>query len=186
MKILQYNCQSLKNNTDRISFYLNKIGYVIVVLSEVFSNKNRTNKIINFNLIEKTRADGYGGVAIGLRKNIKFNRIRYQCDDIVIIRTNNLKRNFYICTVYFPPSMKINCFSSISNLVYFLEPFNDVLILGEFNVRNINWGDVLNTPRGTLLENLLHQTDFSILNNGDFINDSSGSVLDLSISNTRE
>lgn len=41
----------------------------IVVLSEIFSeSKTQSNKLINFNLVQNFKADGYGGAAIALIK----------------------------------------------------------------------------------------------------------------------
>lgn len=57
------------------------------------NNLNDTNKLLNSNIVEKVRKDGYGCIAIGIRKYIKFARIRYDANnDIVIIKTTNLNK----------------------------------------------------------------------------------------------
>lgn len=70
LKILQFNCQSITPNKNKIEFFLNKNNYDIVILSEIFRCE-KSFKIINFNLIFKTRNDNYGGVAILLKKKYK-------------------------------------------------------------------------------------------------------------------
>ncbi|XP_036336330.1 uncharacterized protein LOC118746596 [Rhagoletis pomonella] len=58
IKILQYNVQSLK-----------------ICLQEIFSHDNHTTQhnLMNFNLLRKTRIDGYGGVGIGFKKVLFLN-----------------------------------------------------------------------------------------------------------------
>lgn len=194
MKILQYNCQSLDANGSGIEMFLNTNYYDVVCLSEVFSkNKKKRNKLINFNLIEKKRSDGYGGVAIGLRKYIKYKKIAFESTyDVIMLRTTNLFKNFVICSIYLPPNLEVEDFAAgVTNVLQFLEPFENVLILGDFNARNCCWGDTLSLPKGKWLEDELLNYNFSVLNTGSHtfvksVKDLFGTVPDLSLSNSME
>lgn len=105
MKILQYNIQS----------------FVCCCLIRIFfRQKGKANKLINFNIVRKFRPDGYCGVAIGLRKHIRFVRIKYYTNSVVImIRTTNLKHNVNIISGYFPPSMSLKDFKSETTRITF-------------------------------------------------------------------
>lgn len=133
MKILQYNCQSLRKNSNNIDFFVNSKKYQVVCLSEVFSHgdDSKSKNLLNFNLIQKKREDGYGGVAIALLKSIKFKSINYSTDhDICIVQTKNLLNNLTICSIYCEPSMELNTFKDlITHLFNFLDRFRNVLIM---------------------------------------------------------
>lgn len=192
VRILQFNCQSLIPNKDKISHFLNTNNIDIALLSEIFKHNNST-KITNFNLVTKTRQDGFGGVAILLKNDIKFRKIKYETNlDIILIETTNLNPNFIFTAVYFPPNnLPQRTFKEeIVKLLNFLDSQPNVMIGGDFNARNISWGDSINIPRGVLLEKLLIESNFRILNNGSptynrFTDPTlHASVLDISIVNS--
>lgn len=169
LRILQYNIQSFKNNKNFIEFFANKNNYDIIILSEIFSEDKRCrNKLINYNLVQKFRPDGYGGVAIGVRKKINISIIEYDTDyDILIIKTSNLQRNVVIVSVYFPPTTSNTCFiEEVSKLLLFLENFQNVILCGDFNARNEAWGDNLTSIKGRELRMLITEAGFLCLNNG--------------------
>ena len=140
MKICQYNCQSLKNNKSTINFYLNNYNVDICLLSEMFKceDSDPNYKIINYNVIVKTRKDNYGGTAIAFRKNIKVRQIKFTTDyDILIAQTTNLSKNFTIVSVYFPPKVRLVAFKNeIEKLLIFLTSFSNVILARDFNARN--------------------------------------------------
>lgn len=192
IKILQYNVQSLKKNKATLEYLLNKDGFDICCLCETFSHEdvNKNNKIFNFNLAEKRRGDGYGGVAIGLRKYISFKTLDFVTDlDIVIVKTLNLKKNFVFCAVYCPPSISVPAFElEMSTLLNYLETLNDVVLLGDFNARCLAWGDSVTMPKGRILQQLTDNAGFICFNNGAHtfkrsLADDNGTVLDLCFAN---
>lgn len=150
MKILQYNCQSFKSNRDNIEYYLNNYDIDVCLLSEIFEFNENHNicKLINFNIVYKNRPDGYGGVAICLKKALKFKKIPYDSDyDIVILKTNNFNRNFVFASTYFPPSINKNDFENeVMQLLNFLDKFENIVLAGDFNARNS--GGIPLTPPG--------------------------------------
>lgn len=113
-------------------------------LSEIFSHGAASHKLLNYNILKKTRSnDNYGGVAICYRKYIKMKKINHNFDsEVVIVRTLNLDNNFVICSVYFKPDMAVAEFiDSIYNIFDFLEIYENVIICGDFNARSKLWGD---------------------------------------------
>lgn len=192
MKIIQYNCQSLKKNIDTIEFFLNNNSVDICVLSETFSTGDGSfRNIIDFSFVEKAKDDGYGGVAIFFHKSIEFKKIKYISDfDIVIAQTLNLSPNITICSVYFPPSLRIDEFNTeIVRLLDFLKDRNNIFLLGDFNARSRKFGDVVDKNRGKNLARVIERSNLWCLNNSSFtfrqdlLSDEGASVADLSFSN---
>ncbi|XP_073822166.1 uncharacterized protein isoform X2 [Musca autumnalis] len=144
------------------------------------------NKLLNFNIAQKFRPDGYGGVAICFKKHIKFNIIPFETNyDVLIAKTTNLRRNFVFVSVYFPPSLPFVEFKEeISKLFGVLEAQEDVVLCGDFNARNQAWGDHLTSRKGKEIEMLAMEAGFNCANNGKETYrrnlDSQGSVPDLS------
>ncbi|XP_059219431.1 RNA-directed DNA polymerase from mobile element jockey [Stomoxys calcitrans] len=186
MKICQYNVQSFSANKNYLEFYCNQYDIDVIALSEIFSErKENTNKLVEFNLVQKYRPDGYGGVAIGLKKFIRFSKVRYDTNyDIVIVRTSNLSKNLCLVSAYFPPSIstKDMC-DEIERLLIFLDNMSNIIIMGDFNARNTSWGDSITTRKGSELERLMFSSNLKCANNGKATFrrnlESTGSVLDL-------
>lgn len=89
VKILQFNCQSLTPNKDKISHYLNNNNIDIAILSEIFKHNDST-RIPNYYITTKTRQDGFGGVAVLLKNDIKSIKLKYNTNqDILIVETTN-------------------------------------------------------------------------------------------------
>ena len=88
--ILQFNVQSLTPNKNSIEFFMNTKKIDILCLAEIWKVE-KNFKILNYNLVIKTNLNGYGGVAIALRKSINYKEINYCTEhDILIIETTNL------------------------------------------------------------------------------------------------
>lgn len=99
------------------------------------------------------------------KKGIKFTKIRYNTNfDILIAVTKNLKPNITICAVYFPPSIPNGIFKEeIQRMLNFLEGHHNVLLLGDFNARAVEWGDTFSSCRGKISITLYKSTALQIL-----------------------
>lgn len=192
VKILQYNCQGLLYNKDRITYHLINNNVDIAIFAEIFRWDN-SNKITNYNIASKARSDGFGGVAIVLKKSINFRKVKYQTNqEIIIIETTNLKPNLKIAAVYFPPNrIRQSTFDAeVKKLFNFFENEDNVLIAGDFNARNSHYGDSATLPRGIKLKNLVYTSQFRVLKDGtptfNRFHDHSKhySVLDITLTNT--
>ncbi|XP_075150516.1 uncharacterized protein LOC142224618 [Haematobia irritans] len=141
-----------------------KSSFDIVVLSDIFAEyADCKNKLINFNPIQKFRDDVYGGVAIGLKKHIKFSIVTYASDlDIVIVKTKNLPKNLTIASVYFPPSLAL--VAEVGKLCLFLDRHKNPVLVSDFNTRNTIWGDLTRNRRGRELNDIINNTYFKCWN----------------------
>jgi len=136
IKILQYTIQSLKNNKNNLEFFLNNVTCDIAILSKVFSHDFSYRNIVNFGRIEKHRGDGYGRVAIAHKNSI------------VIASASNKGTNMLLTSVYF----------EVNNLIKKLDPFNKVIISGDFNARFSDFGDSINNRKGVFLKRIIPMT----------------------------
>lgn len=190
IRLLQYNIQSIIPNKHQLIFFLQNKQIDIALLSETFKCDD-SFKLPNYNIVYKNRDDNYGGVAIILKKNIKFRKIKYQSNqDIVIIETTNLTPNIIVTSLYIPPSVNQSTFESeFRKLLQFLDPHDNVLVGGDFNARSKLLGDSVDHPRGVKMMQTLDDFNFSILNDGSptfhrFIDKTThASVLDVTFSN---
>lgn len=193
MNILQYNIQSLKKNKNSLDFHLRKLNIDICFLSEIFNidEKQNSTTFQNYNIVSKKRKDNYGGVAIILKKNIQFKRISFQSTlDILICQTTNLNNNLTLVAVYFPHSVKsITIKNELEKITSFLNSNPNTFICGDFNARHSAFGDFFDSQRGKMLKEFFDYSNFRCLNDGSYtfkkrINDNTGSVLDLSFTNS--
>lgn len=190
VRICQYNCQSLGSNSSYIEYFLNNNNIDICCLSEIFSHEGSRHKLLNYNILKKTRVnDNYGGVAICYRKSIRMKKINHNLSsEVVLAKTTNLKENFVICSTYFKPDISEGDFcNQISDLIDFLELYNNVIICGDFNAKCIIWGDPSGNAKGYRLEQKIAMSSFRCINNGSITfkqnSDHCGSVLDLTFTN---
>lgn len=194
MNVLQHNIQSLNKNKSYLEIYLKKYLIDICFLSEIFNvDETKSNSYLqNYYIISKKRQDNYGGVAIVHKKDIKIKQIKFESDlDILICQTLNLSTNVTLVSVYFPHSVKCNVLKDeLIKLLVFLEGKLNVFICGDFNARSKTYGDVFDTVRGSAVKSLFEGSTFRCLNDGNItfkkslIDNSTGSVLDLSFTNT--
>ncbi|XP_017480096.1 PREDICTED: uncharacterized protein LOC108369487 [Rhagoletis zephyria] len=109
IKILQYNIQSLKSNKNYVDLFNSNNNIDIVCLQEIFSHDNQTtiHNLFNFNLLRKTRTDGYGGVGIGFRKDIRHGETEYATPKEAFYQRNQLyKPSMHQQRNYYPPHWK--------------------------------------------------------------------------------
>lgn len=73
VKIAQYNVQSLKTNKKFLEVFINTQHIDICVLSEIFrvDETKDYSKLLNYNIIFKTRADNAQSRAIGGNKKVE-------------------------------------------------------------------------------------------------------------------
>ncbi|XP_058984266.1 uncharacterized protein LOC131805046 [Musca domestica] len=156
-------------------------------LLSIDESQNNTS-ICNYNIVSK---NNYGGVAILLKNNIKFKKIQFEIPlDIIICQIINMSNNITIASIYFPHSIRASEIKyELEKLLCFLESRTDVLICGDFNARHSCYGDSFDSHRGNIVKSFFDSSNFYTPYNGNFTfkkrsTDTTGSVLDLSFTNT--
>lgn len=142
VSFLQWNARSIKTNKGYLEKFLydNKID--IGLISETWLKKSNFINFTGYNVFRNDRDDGYGGVAILLKKLIKFynsptfHQINdIMCNSISIKIQSGKKLNIY--SIYVKPNLKItlNEWKKFFNSLE--KPF---IIGGDFNSHNYVWG----------------------------------------------
>lgn len=171
MRLLQYNLQSLKKfgNKEKLEFFMTSNKIDLAILIETWLLDNSCSSMADYNFISKDRQDGFGGVGIYLRRNIKYT-VRYMGDkhDTLAISTINLKFNFNIICNYSPPGLSLDEFNEEMLKIFMLadkwrEP---TIICGDFNAKARSWNGNVTNQRGVILESLAHDFYFTCLNDG--------------------
>lgn len=80
IKLLQLNTRSISNKKDLVEFILERDRIDIAILCETWL-KDDFLKFKNFEIIKQNRIDGYGGVAILVRKLLKLDLITQRAYD---------------------------------------------------------------------------------------------------------
>lgn len=163
LQILQWNCQSVSAKKNEIIYLLNIYNPFLVALSETWLRPRATLKLSGYKSIREDRSDGYGGVAIMIKKGYPYSIV-----DVPVHSVN-------ISVI----AVKINdiCFVSI----YFSRPTNDVLsefknilsilptpyiVLGDLNSHHQAWGCSKSNYYGEELLKIIDDFNLCILNTG--------------------
>lgn len=101
----------------------------------------------SFNFIEDCRRNGFGGAAIGFRKDLKINRIHFAGKGEYVVGELFLgKRKFNLISAYIAPSITTNDFeddvSRLLDLVTLtLTNANNSILCGDLNAKHTAWGN---------------------------------------------
>lgn len=124
--------------------------------------------------LRTTQADGYGGVGIYIKRNIKFSILSIPSTaEVIVIATLNLPTNVNIITAYFPPNLTIKFFKEELEKIF------------TFANSLLTWGSST-SPKGASLENIATVNNFRCLNdktNTFTIDESRQSALDVTFTN---
>ncbi|KAI8119407.1 putative RNA-directed DNA polymerase from transposon X-element [Lucilia cuprina] len=186
MKFLQYNILSLgkKGIKELIELYMEKNNIECAVLNEIWLKDNRSTNLLNF--IGNFRNDGYGGVDIYLRKNIRFMINKIDTDgEVISISTLNLPYNVNINGIYCPPDVNVNHFGDIveKSMAFFEDSSLTTFVCGDFNAKSSSWGNMNTDRRGASLDNLIRNYGYTVLNDGSktFVGPSGESAIHLTL-----
>lgn len=164
--VLHFNCNSFSKNKDFIIGFISTNDIDIIGLSETWSKNNSSCKLPGYTLFENSRQDGYGGMAIAVRKNIRAVRINYDSEEATIIRITNLSTNITIASSYFTPSLSNTQFETkVNNLVDNMQNHKNVILYGDFNAKLVKWGSNANHRKGSILDNIIQSSTMRNINN---------------------
>lgn len=163
MKILQWNSQSISNKKHDLIYLLNKYSPFLVALSETWLSPRATFKFSGYKSIREDRSDGYGGVAIMIKKGYPYSLVDLHVHsvNISIIAVN--VSNICFVSLYIPrPTYEI--FTELRHILSVLPvPF---IVLGDFNSHHQAWGCTKSNYYGEELLKIIDDFNLCTLNNG--------------------
>ncbi|XP_017493552.1 PREDICTED: putative actin-fragmin kinase DDB_G0287957 [Rhagoletis zephyria] len=191
MKILQFNIQSLKRlgNKVLLELCLNNNQIDAAILSETWLNSNIETSMNGYNFAFSNRPDGFGGVGIYLRKNIKFSTFKINSEvENVGITTLNLNRNINIISLYSTPNTNNIQFKNGLDKIFthIRQLRGPTLIVGDLNAKGASWDNHTTNRKGYILENLANDYNFRCINDGSptyAVNSSNASAIDVTFIN---
>ena len=166
--IIQWNCRGLRANFTDFRLLCDNYNPIVFCLQETMLTKD---DLITrgFNCIHLTSRDigdrACGGVSVLLRDGIPSSECTLNTSLQAKAVTISTSKTITICSLYFPPSEKLNIVL-LSRLIDQLPaPF---VICGDFNGHSITWGCDKNNSRGDRIDDFITENNICLLNDGSY------------------
>jgi len=180
LKIFQWNCNGLLAHVNEFKQHLAQNSCDVICLQETFLKSNKSFSLAGFSVIRKEREGSRkGGLITLIKDTLNYTEIPVQAS-IQCITANIKTDNSYITVtnLYISPDKSID----ITELSKIFTAKS--VIVGDFNSKSTLWGSPTTDERGLIIEDIVDNNDFVILNNGQPTYthyDGSQSHLDLSL-----
>jgi len=184
--ITQWNCQGLQSKKEDLIQIINNYKPSAFALQETMLNGNFSlpgyttyNKPGHFN------RKAHGGSAIIIHSSIPHKQLQlqlFQLQAIAIIAS--LNSPIILCSMYIPPSHKIDK-QELTSLIQQLKSTKlPILIMGDFNAHHTSWGSSRSSQRGNQLLQFFDEHSLHVHNTGEptHISYMSESCIDLTVS----
>lgn len=156
------NIQSIRNKIDLVQCFVYKENCDILVVSETWLEKNETYsfELENYSSVHSCRVGRGGGVAIYVRKTIKFREVDQSNDNDIVnwICIALGEQNAKLSVVYKPPSHNNKDFFPYLESILLKHPKSH-LIIGDMNINLLDDSQMISDYK-----NLLRINNFKIVN----------------------
>ena len=162
LKIFQWNCNGLLAHIHEFKQHLAQNSYDVICLQETFLKSNKSFSLAGFSVIRKDREGSRkGGLITLIKDSLNYTEIPVQ-GSIECITVNIKTDNSYITVtnLYISPDKTID----ITELSKIFTAKS--VIVGDFNSKNTLWGSPFTDERGLIIEDIVDNNNFVILNNG--------------------
>lgn len=161
---LLWNCDGINSKQQELAVYLQRMQISIACLVESRLGQNSKLNFQNYNVEEKRRNNAHGGVAILIRRDIAYQRIRdhpaLNGIEAVAIR---LSDNTVLVTYYNSPQTKLQK----KQLDALFGVSRKVIVVGDFNATHTYWGCHRNNVNGNMLNGYVQNSDIMLLHTQD-------------------
>nr|BDT63038.1 MAG: hypothetical protein [Trachysalambria curvirostris nimavirus] len=161
--IMQWNCQGVHAKWEELQHLLASCNPVCVCLQEIISRENQSISLRGYQTwahFGSNNGRPHGGAAVMVRHDIPVHAVDLQTTLQVKAVRIGLTRPYTVASIYLPPG-DLNIEELEDVIGQLPQPF---LLLGDFNGRNILWGDTMCNSRGRALESLFLRNDAVVLN----------------------
>ena len=160
LKIILQNVNTwTKNRGNELSNYYNREQPDVILINDIGTNCNI--KIFNYNVhVNNFQNEQHAGVAIAVRKDIRYQILDDFIDDILGIRILTLRGPINILTHYSPPRRN---YLSIGELNRKLQSNEAVYLMGDLNAHHTIFGYRYTNLKGQEINNLINRNIVSHL-----------------------
>lgn len=193
LNIIQLNIKSLNSSRNLLEIYLNQHQIDICILSEIWLKPDHKIYIKDYQFVSACRLQGYGGVGILVKNDIKYNLLTsldFNPIESIAIETLNLKKNLTIVSIYIPPNIRYNTINTkFKQLINHYNNKTNAFVAGDINAHNPLWeSNSKNDNRGSIIADHITTSNFIVLNNGNhtFLSASTGqtSAIDITMAHS--
>lgn len=191
--LCQLNIDGLSNHSKTaLDKYTHLNGVQILALQEVGNTDLQEDTLTG---LQSFWHHGYRGVGMSIRP-------KYRPQPIIELVSEGVDALFVLCTIGKTPTMFVSCYCrpeisstrSLKNLLTKLDDawtwcvsknIHNMVALGDFNSRSVNWGDSVSNSRGNVLSNYIEENNHICLHSAGkntFLTANGGSVIDVSLS----
>ena len=183
--MIQWNCRGLRARREEVELLLHKFSPSVLCLQEtkLKASNHPYQTFSNYVCYYSSTENGSGGVGV-IVKNTTLHRQIYIKTDLqaVAISATIDKKAYTVCSVYIPPTSKLDL-NELEDLKNQLpSPF---ILMGDFNAHNPMWRSQYTTPKGKILEQFIVEQDLILMNNKFYTHyddyHKSSSLIDLTI-----
>ena len=162
LKILQWNCNGLFAHLNEFKQHLAQNPYDVICLQETFLKRGKNFTLPGFIVIRKDRETSRkGGLVTLIKDSLNFTEIDIQGPiECISVKIKTDTSYITVVNVYISPDQTIDAVE-LSKLF-----MAGTIIVGDFNSKSKQWGSPFTDYRGIVIENLIDDNDFVILNNG--------------------
>jgi hypothetical protein len=165
LKVLHWNCNSIKNKFKYLEQYLHENKIDIVSINELKCDDELWNDIYNlptYKKVNKCRNNSGGGVALLIKNNIEFEIVELEDAiknlEIVGIKIGYENENLFVYSWYIPDQ---SLEKDMIDLV--IKDRKNILIIGDLNARTIQFNESTNN-NGIELDNYMLNNNLMYLN----------------------
>lgn len=183
--IVQWNANSIIAHGLEFKNYISQLESQpdVICVQETYLKPDLKYSLSGYEVIRKEGLNGRGGVAVFVKKGIKYKdvNILQNLEGISLKVTTNIG-DLEIFNLYLSPSVIVS-----ENELSDILSKNNIFVCGDFNAKSELWGNSKTDSRGKMIENILETNDVVILNTGLKTHMYSGgeSAIDLSFTSPR-
>lgn len=183
LSLLYQNVQGLNTKLKSFKLNISASNYDIIVLTEtwltpsVFDQEMFDNRYVVYRKdrnLDSTKKETGGGVLVAVKSIFNCHLLPVYCSNVNIeevrIKINLIYTDLYICAVYIPPSMPLECYTCFYDSFennHLLNINTNILVLGDFNMPRIV--DLNNISNKSNIE-IIYQQFLSLYNFQQFNN----------------
>lgn len=160
--ILQWNLNGFYNNLHQLQILIREKSPDIIALQETHHSMNPLHLNGYISCLSNTDGSSRGGTALFIKNNLKFNFIM-SANNFSVTAEVFIGFKLKITSVYLNPSDPIPT-TELSH--FFKNNCQRTIILVDFNAHSTLWGSPTTTSRGLLIENLINDSNMTLLNDG--------------------